>query len=99
MRAYVEDKLAEKDTDEVKSLLLDDSYLLSLLPQFVDLLQSNARELREAVVVLSKLCERDPKMRRGLGDIYLGVLTGEITSQTPFVREIIMLQRYILSQR
>jgi hypothetical protein len=94
MRSYVEEKLAESDTDEVRSLLFDNSYLLSLLPQFVDLLNSKANEVRDAVIVLSKLCDSDARTRRGLGTLYLGVLTEEITPQTPFVREALMLQRY-----
>ena len=94
MRKYVEDKLAEKDAEEVKSILLDDAYLISLLPQFVDYLESKARELREAVTVLAKLSERGVKTKRGLADLYLSVLAGEVTSQTPFVRELLQLQRY-----
>jgi hypothetical protein len=95
MRNYVEEKLAEKDISEVRSLLEDDGYFLSLLPQFVDLLQSKAAELRDVVIVLSKLCERDIKARHGLADLYVDVLVGRITSETPFVRELVLLQRYL----
>ena len=94
MRKYVEEKLAEKDTEEIKSILLDNAYLISLLPQFVDYLESKARELREAVTVLVKLSERGVKTKRGLAELYLSVLAGEVTSQTPFVRELLQLQRY-----
>jgi origin recognition complex subunit 3 len=93
VKKYVEEKLAEKDTEEVKSILFDDSYLASLLPQFVDLLNNKARELREAVIVLAKLSERGSKTKRSLGELYLGTLIGEITVQTPFVRELLQLQR------
>jgi len=93
MRNYVEGKLAEKDTEEVKSILFDNGYLVSLLPQFVDLLEQQAKELREAVIVLVKLSECGVKTRRNLGDLYLGVLMGEVTSQSPFVRELLQLQR------
>jgi origin recognition complex subunit 3 len=93
MRKYIEEKLAEKDTEEVKSLLNDDSYLTSLLPQFVDLVETRARELREAVIVLTKLSERGVKTRRRLGDLYLSTLMGEINLTTPFVRELLQLQR------
>ena len=93
MRKYVTEKLEESDADEVKSILLDNSYLISLLPQFVDYLETKARELREAVIVLAKLSERGLKTRRGLGELYLNVLTGEINSQTPLVRELLQLQR------
>lgn len=95
MRKYIEDKLAEKDTEEVKSLLNDDLYLISLLPQFVDLLETKARELREAVIVLTKLSDRGVKTRRRLGDLYYSALMGEISLTTPFVRELLQLQRYM----
>lgn len=95
MRRYIEDKLAEKDGEEVKSLLNDDPYLISLLPQFVDLIETKARELREAVIVLTKLSERGVKTRRRLGDLYLSALMGEITLTTPFVRELLQLQRSV----
>src|ERR1700721_758205 len=65
MRRYVEGKLAEKDTEEVKAILFDDSYLTSLLPQFVDMLHMKVREVKEAVTVLTKLSERGAKPRRG----------------------------------
>jgi len=94
MRKYVEEKLAETDTEEVKSILLDDAYLISLLPQFVDYLESKARELRTAVTVLAKLSERGVKTRRGLAELYLSVLAGEVNLQTPLVRELLQLQRY-----
>ena len=93
MRKYVTEKLEESDAEEVKSILLDNSYLISLLPQFVDYLETKAQELREAVIVLAKLSERGLKTRRGLGELYLSVLTGEINSQTPFIRELLQLQR------
>lgn len=93
LRKYVEGKLAESDTEEVRSILLDDSYLASLLPQFLDLLNNKARELREAVIVLTKLSERGTKKQRNLGELYLSTLMGEITIQTPFVRELLQLQR------
>ena len=93
MRLYVENKLSEKDVEEVKSLLEDDSYLVSLLPQFVDLVQTKAREVRDAVTVLDKLSERT-KTKRDLGELYLGVLLGEINLQTPLVRELLQLQRH-----
>jgi hypothetical protein len=95
MRNYVEDKLAEKDTDEVRSLLFEDEYLLSLLPQFVELLHSKAAELREAIIILGKLSERDSRTRTGLVELFLGVLAGEIDLQTPFVRDLLMQQRYL----
>jgi hypothetical protein len=97
MRNYVEEKLFEKDTDEVRSLLFDDEYLLSLLPQFVELLHNKAAELREAIIVLGKLSERDNRTRRGLTDLYLDVLGGEIHLQKPFVRDLLMQQKYPLS--
>ena len=93
VRSYIEEKLSENDTEEVKSILLDDAYLLSLLPQFVELLQQKAHELREALIVIAKLSESVMKMRRNLGDLYLGALMGEIDVQTPFVRELLQLQR------
>ena len=94
MRKYIEEKLAEKDTEEVKSILLNNAYFISLLPQFVDYLESKARDLREAVTVLATLSEGAMKTRRGLSELYLSVLAGEVTSQTPFVRELLQLQRY-----
>lgn len=94
MRKYVDEKLAEKDAEEVKSILLDNAYLISLLPQFVEYLKSKARELREAVTVLVQLSERGVKTKRGLAGLYLSVLAGEVTPQTPFVRELLQLQRY-----
>jgi hypothetical protein len=97
MRSYIEGKLAEEDAEEVKSLLYDDAYLISLLPQFVDLVQTKAREIREAVIVLTMLSDRT-KSRRELGDLYLGVLAGEVNSQSPFVRELCQLQRYELCE-
>jgi origin recognition complex subunit 3 len=93
IRKYVEEKLAENDTEEVKSILLDDSYFISLLPQFVDLLETKAQEVREALVVLAKLSERSVKTKRGLQGLYLDSLMGKITSETPFVRELLQLQR------
>lgn len=93
MKKYVEEKLAEKDTEEVKSILLDNTYLISLLPQFVEYLESKARELREAIIVLVQLSERGVKTKRGLAELYLSVLAGEVTSQTPFLRELLQLQR------
>src|SRR5947207_5768526 len=69
MRKYVEEKLAEKDVVEVKSILLDNAYLISILPQFVYYLQSKARELRAAVTVLAKLSERGVKTRRGPAEL------------------------------
>jgi len=92
MRAYVEEKLDEKDIEEVKSLLYDDAYLASLIPQLVDLVQTRAREIRQSVILLAKLSERT-KTRRDLGELYLGALAGEVNSQTPFVRELLQLQR------
>jgi len=97
MRSYIEGKLAEEDVEEVKSLLYDNAYLISLLPQFVDLVQTKAREIREAVIVLTMLSDRT-KSRRELGDLYLGVLAGEVNSQSPFVRELCQLQRYELCE-
>ena len=79
---------------EVKSILLDNAYLISLLPQLVYYLQSKARELRAAVTVLAKLSERGVKTRRGPAELYLSVLAGEVDLQTPFVRELLQLQRY-----
>lgn len=95
VRRYVEEKLSEGDTEEVKSILFDDSYITLLLIPFIDQLQSKARELREAVTVLAKLSERGMKSRRSVGDLYLDVLRGEITIQSPFVRELLQLQRYL----
>ena len=94
MRKYIEEKLSEKDTEEVKSLLNDDTYLISLLPQFVDLVESRARELREAVIVLGKLSERGVKTTRRPGDLYLSALMGDLTLTTPSVRELLQLQRH-----
>lgn len=93
MRRYIEEKLSEGDTEEVKSILFDDSYLTNLLLPFMDQLGSKARELREAVIVLTKLSERG-KARRNIGDVYSEALTGEITVQSPSVRELLQLQRY-----
>jgi len=93
MRKYVESKLYECDTEEVKSILNDDDYLLSLVPQLIMNLESKATELREAVIVLAKLSERGIKMRRGIEELYLSALTGEITVEMPFVRELLQLQR------
>lgn len=95
MRNYVEEKLTEKDPEEVKAILLDNSYLISLLPQFVEYLEMNAQKLREAVIILSKLSERSVKTRRGLTELYLSVLSGETTIESPFVRELLQLQRYV----
>ena len=95
MRRYVESKLSEGDTEEVKSILFDDSYLTLLLIPFIDQLQSKARELRESVTVLAKLSERGMvKSRQSIGDLYLDVLRGEITVHSPVVRELLQLQRY-----
>ena len=96
MRRYVEEKLSEGDTEEVKSILFDDSYLTLLLIPFIDQLQGKAWGLREAVTVLAKLSERGVKSRRSIGDIYLEVLRGELTIQSPFVRELLQLQRYLI---
>jgi len=96
MRRYVEEKLSEGDTEEVKSILFDDSYLTLLLIPFIDQLQGKAWGLREAVTVLAKLSERGVKSRRSIGDIYLEVLRGELTIRSPFVRELLQLQRYLI---
>lgn len=95
MRNYVEDKLAEKDTNEVRALLFNDDYLLCLLPQFVELLHRKAAELREAIIILRILSERDSRTSTSLAELYLGVLGGEIDLQTPFVRDLLMQQRYL----
>ena len=94
MRKYVEEKVANSNTEEVKSILLDDTYFISLIPQLVDFLEKKARELREAVIILAKLSERATKTKRGLGELYLSCLMGEISLQAPFVRELLLLQRY-----
>jgi len=95
MRQYVETKVSECDTEEAKAILSDDDYLLSLLPQLIMNLESKASELQEAVIVLAKLSERGVKMRRGIEELYLSALIGEITLETPFVRELLQLQRYL----
>ena len=94
VRRYIEEKLSEGDTEEVKSILFDDSYLTHLLLPLMDQLMSKAQELREAVIVLTKLSEWG-KARQSMGGVYLGVLKGEITVQSPSVRELLQLQRYI----
>jgi origin recognition complex subunit 3 len=93
MRKYVENKLSERDTEEVKSLLNDDEYLLSLLPQLIGYLENKAAELREAVLVLVKLSDRG-KTKRGIEELYLNALLGDLTPETPLVRELLQLQRY-----
>lgn len=93
MRKYVENKLSERDTEEAKSLLNDDEYLLSLLPQLIGYLENKAAELREAVLILAKLSERG-KTKRGIEELYLNALIGELTPETPLVRELLQLQRY-----
>jgi hypothetical protein len=97
MRKYVEAKRSENDIEEVKAILLDDAYLISLLPQFVDHLEMKSQELRESVIVLAKLCERGVKMKpsppSSLAELYLSVLTGEITQDSPLVKELLQLQK------
>ena len=92
MKSFVEGKLAAEDDDEVRSILSDDSYLITLLPQFIDEIQNHAKVVRNAVVILGNLCDRT-KTKRDWVDIYLGLLLGEIDLQTPFVREVLQLQR------
>src|SRR5690349_11589225 len=70
MRQYIQGKLDANDTSEAKSLLLNDAYLASLLPQLVDFLQKKSQELRSAVLVLAKLSEKGIT-KRSLADIYL----------------------------
>src|SRR5579859_3736209 len=72
VRRYIEEKLSEGDTEEVKSILFDDSYLTHLLLPLMDQLMSKAQELREAVIVLTKLSEWG-KARQSMGGVYLGV--------------------------
>jgi len=95
MRQYVENKVSECDAEEAKAILNDDDYLLSLLPQLIMNLESKASELQEAVIVLAKLSERGVKTRRGIEELYLSALIGEVTLETPFVRELLQLQRYL----
>jgi len=95
MRNYVQDKLAEKDTVEVKAILFDDEYFTSLLPQFVEMLHANARTVSEAVVVLAALCERAGK-NVGSAELYLDTLNGDLKPETPLVREMLQYQRYSL---
>jgi origin recognition complex subunit 3 len=96
IRQFIEGKLAENDTAEVRAILSDNAYLIGdLIPHFVGLLRDKARELREAVIVLDKLSERSPKAKRGLGDLYLDALAGEPSEDVPYVKELLLLQRYI----
>src|SRR5436305_13460059 len=90
LRQYVEEKLAENDVDEVKAILFDDKYFRSsLLLSFINESEKSAQDLRLSLTVLSKLSEfGGGKMKLGLGDLYLNVLQGEITHQTPFIREL-----------
>jgi origin recognition complex subunit 3 len=97
MRRYIEEKLAAEDTIEVETLLQDDQYLKGLLRQYVSDLHERAGELKAAVRVLAKLQERSHKSKRNLVDLYLDVLTGELTPQSPFVRELLQLQRLVQS--
>src|SRR5271170_1053343 len=94
IRKFIEEKAVEKDTSEVESILFDDAYLISLLPEFINVLENTAGQLREALIVLSKLSEMGNKSKSELGDLYVSVLEGALTPQTPFIRELLQLQRY-----
>jgi origin recognition complex subunit 3 len=94
IRRYIEAKLEENDPKEVKSILLKDSYLLDLLPQFVEDLQSSARRIKEIVVVLLKLSEMGSKSKIRLPGLYLSVLKGQITITSPLVRELLQFQTF-----
>ena len=95
MRRYIEAKLAAEDTVEVQTLLRDDQYLKGLLRQYVTNLHEGAGALSAAVRVLSKLQERSQKSKRNLVDLYFDILTGELTPQSPYVRELLQLQRLV----
>jgi hypothetical protein len=47
------------------------------------------------VIVLTKLSEQG-KGRRNMGEVYSDILQGKISVQSPFVRELLQLQRYPL---
>lgn len=99
VRQFVETKLAENETAEVKAILSDDAYLATdLIPHFVNLVHDKARHLRHTLLVLDKLAERHPGYKRGLTSLYLETLNEDYKGDSPYVREVLLYQRYSLAE-
>jgi hypothetical protein len=95
----VETKLAENETAEVKAILSDDAYLATdLIPHFIGLVRDKAQHLRHTLLVLEKLAERHPRDKRGLTTLYLELLNEKYEKDNPYVREVLLYQRYVSFQ-
>jgi len=92
MKLYVEGKLEGKEGKEIQRILFDDFYLLGMIPQFMDDIEKHAGTVRDVVVILNQLSLRSARKSQW-GELYIGVLLGECNAETPFVRELLQLQR------